>query len=568
MPLTDRLLTRAARHWPEDMRADMLAEWHAEAHTIGTDPASGRPARAWRRLRFAASLAAAPPVDEPPGLLGRLREGMPGGTRRLAPFALLALGAVIIPQIVQMLPAYADQWFGHERTPGPDLPPTGGILLTANLIALALAITLGVIAARTAPIARHRPALNALIPIVVSLLTILYMGFDGFGSTYFQTVIFLEHTPLVIATIGAAGLLCAGLVHIAPRHPAIALAVTVAGGLAVLELCGIALSWPELTATGASAGDAAGTLPGVFSTNPWIERGDLPGLGELTGPMVLELTGLMAFALAYAFTAVRAFRREPLSGVSAVPARKEGRYLALGVLPLSVAATAWAFSFPEMDPELSAGVEIFNLRGVGLVLVLLAGFLSIPGGRAVNAGLGITAAMMSTVLFHFSSVYLPVEWRRLVEVIGVLFALLAWSGAVSARRTPLRPWVLWTVPGVLAAAVSGTAEFTWWVEGAYGWKDGIALVLAVVVVQCATSRFRWWHLAVAMLMAPVLRFPLEQVGQALLSPYGHSIYRDLGGLEFGFGGPPVLVGLLLGVALGLTACAVTAAPRRSPGPVR
>ncbi|BCJ76047.1 hypothetical protein CS0771_55910 [Catellatospora sp. IY07-71] len=46
------LLARAARRWPADLRAEMIAEWQAELHAMPG---------AWRRLRYAASLAAAEP---------------------------------------------------------------------------------------------------------------------------------------------------------------------------------------------------------------------------------------------------------------------------------------------------------------------------------------------------------------------------------------------------------------------------------------------------------------------------------------------------------------------------
>jgi hypothetical protein len=53
--ICDAFLTGAANRWPEDMRAEMLAEWRAELHA-----APG----GWHRLRYAASLAVARPHGE------------------------------------------------------------------------------------------------------------------------------------------------------------------------------------------------------------------------------------------------------------------------------------------------------------------------------------------------------------------------------------------------------------------------------------------------------------------------------------------------------------------------
>src|SRR5687767_3157557 len=54
------LLTLAARRWPARVRADVEREWLAELHVLATER------RHARMLRYALSLAAARPPEQPP----------------------------------------------------------------------------------------------------------------------------------------------------------------------------------------------------------------------------------------------------------------------------------------------------------------------------------------------------------------------------------------------------------------------------------------------------------------------------------------------------------------------
>ncbi len=89
-------LRLAARRWPPAIRADQHAEWVAELHALRAEP-GGRATRGWRQLRFAASLAASPAVEDPDGRRARVDVGRPrdrrrpGGSRLVGPaLALLA----------------------------------------------------------------------------------------------------------------------------------------------------------------------------------------------------------------------------------------------------------------------------------------------------------------------------------------------------------------------------------------------------------------------------------------------------------------------------------------------
>lgn len=57
--LVHRLLTVAAHRWPAADRAELIREWVAESHTLGHEPGVPGRVRAWRQIRFAASLACA-----------------------------------------------------------------------------------------------------------------------------------------------------------------------------------------------------------------------------------------------------------------------------------------------------------------------------------------------------------------------------------------------------------------------------------------------------------------------------------------------------------------------------
>lgn len=557
--ITGRMLARAALNWPEEMRDDMIGEWNAEVHAIGDDPRHGTLRRAWRRLRYGASLAATPPVDEPPGFLRRTREAVPAGGRRLAPFLALALAALVTPQLTALFSAYAAGLFGETTEGGQLLAPARPIVIAANALPILVALGLGRLLVRIAPISRTRPVLNAVAPVVVALFTILYMGPMGLTVRMYYAVLTAERTPLAVLTVGAVGLLSAGLVLIARERRLVSLAVTVLGGLVLLVLGAMAFSIPFLQLTGAGLADMARVLPEAMTTTTWASSPEGAALTAEVSALILELAALTAFGLAYAYGGIHARPRAAAPAPEWAPARREGLWMAWAAVPVSIALAVAAFGYPMPDPAASPGVDVWNLRAAALVLVLLAGLLSIPGGRVLKAGLGVVAAIMSTVMFAYYFDGVDLAWHRLIMPIAALFALLAWAGAVAARRTPLRTWVLWAAPATMAAVTAGAADLVWQNPVLRTWPDGIGLVLVVVVVGCATGALRWWHVVVTAVLAPMVNWPLSQIGPAVLQPYAPDLY-SIGGLEHGYGGPPVLSGLLLGLALAVVALPLTSAP--------
>lgn len=79
--LVARLLERAVGRWPTHLRDDLAREWAAELHALDHEAGVPAPARTWRQLRFAASLAVAPPPGAGPAPLYWLSQVAPGGAQ-------------------------------------------------------------------------------------------------------------------------------------------------------------------------------------------------------------------------------------------------------------------------------------------------------------------------------------------------------------------------------------------------------------------------------------------------------------------------------------------------------
>ncbi|WP_027344472.1 hypothetical protein [Hamadaea tsunoensis] len=125
--LCDGMLDTTARRWPAETRAEMRAEWRAELAAVPS---------AWRKMRFAASLAAAGPDGPRPFSAVRVIPAVLG--------SLLVVGA--LPQAyfviaVRWVSFLADDTIGRHAWVG--------------VASLVLAIGLGYLAARlTAPLTR------------------------------------------------------------------------------------------------------------------------------------------------------------------------------------------------------------------------------------------------------------------------------------------------------------------------------------------------------------------------------------------------------------------------------
>ena len=136
----------AARRWPRDVSGRLRGEWAAELAAIRDDPGRSRPARAYRMIAFAGSLAFSPPVEaegaEPAGCRDRLLPAAAGAglllaaaaacnavhlaDRRTAASAMFALVAAVLTAAV----------LGH-RGRGRPVPTTvwSGVAMVAFLMA-------------------------------------------------------------------------------------------------------------------------------------------------------------------------------------------------------------------------------------------------------------------------------------------------------------------------------------------------------------------------------------------------------------------------------------------------
>jgi hypothetical protein len=167
MVITDRILRFAVRRWPADEQADLAAEWAAELHVISHGPGSER-TRAWRALRFCASLAWARP-DRDPLLAGQVSK-----TRRVTtsvaalvfgPLAgailanALVIGVMVIGQeagftfglmvgptlLLAVVPlGFLGHWLGRRRSSGPMGGTAAPIWVSVVLMVTGLVETFGI----------------------------------------------------------------------------------------------------------------------------------------------------------------------------------------------------------------------------------------------------------------------------------------------------------------------------------------------------------------------------------------------------------------------------------------
>jgi hypothetical protein len=92
--LAEAWLRLAARRWPDDLRAEQHQEWLAELAELRRDSDRGPLARSLAQLRFAASLACSPPVEDEGGVPQGWREELPKLGNAVRPLFIFAFAAV------------------------------------------------------------------------------------------------------------------------------------------------------------------------------------------------------------------------------------------------------------------------------------------------------------------------------------------------------------------------------------------------------------------------------------------------------------------------------------------
>lgn len=103
------LLAHAARRWPAQVREQSHREWLAELQALAADPDTGRWARAWRALRFSASLAVRRPAPPEAPLTPVVTTPRP--TRELfgAAIGVAVIGTLTALLLVHLPAAVADR---------------------------------------------------------------------------------------------------------------------------------------------------------------------------------------------------------------------------------------------------------------------------------------------------------------------------------------------------------------------------------------------------------------------------------------------------------------------------
>lgn len=422
----------AADRWPRDLRDDLTSEWTAEMRMMS----------AFRRLRFAFSLAASPPVEDENGAPMGWREIVPGVARRVRPFFVLYLAGCAV-----MLMAAAASTFagfaerltqtGYYTTPRTSLGIAIYVLIT--LIAYTAFGFLGTFLARRYPLVRGpRTALARLLWTLAAVAAVA----AGMAT---ETLLF-DVGPVQLAAVGmwaiAVGIVCVGAVLIA-RGGLLWLGrvLGVGLGLILFDLVSIELGVRQaarrilgVTETG-STYDAG---PYIDPSRVDVSHGPLWFLGALAGPdpasqvspdadaeiatwlsqIILAMMLGLLFAVCYtvrtavltpALTPARARVRAPrvVVPVPITPARRS-RPLSLAISGIALATWSLALAFLpsrvaryEADPEF--GIWTYEVRLAAIVLAALGLAFALTGrGRALWPPVAAGAALIVTdqVLSH------------------------------------------------------------------------------------------------------------------------------------------------------------------------
>ncbi|MEH1130173.1 hypothetical protein [Micromonospora sp. CPCC 206061] len=220
--VTGRLLALAVRGWPVHHRGDLAREWAAELHALAHEPGTGGGLRAWRQLRFAASLVRAGATAAAAGGGGRLRlGGLEAAVTRTVVLFIAAVAAVALAMAV-VFPLWAV---------APNAAASPGLATIGLLARVGAGVLVGLLLARHAV----RDGLpGGWVPPVVAL----FAGTVAAEAMVRNVSSMDAGGPLAVAGMTAAGLLvvpvAAGLAALARRRRLTALAVAVPAAPAVV----------------------------------------------------------------------------------------------------------------------------------------------------------------------------------------------------------------------------------------------------------------------------------------------------------------------------------------------
>ncbi|GIG70618.1 hypothetical protein [Phytomonospora endophytica] len=400
--VTTRCIAIAARRWPTDIRADQVAEWGAELHVMATDPGTGRLIRALRRLRFALSLAASPPVEDENGVPRGWREFLPAWGRMLWP-ALVLVGAGIATNLLTSFIGVSGRLLGDlflgSNLDYADAPRAIWTKVAIGFAVCAVAAFLvgwfGTLVGRrlpllTAPRTAWRRALAA-----VGAVALVGLGF-ALSAFWSGVGVFYDWFGLGMWAVVAAAV-AIGVVFIARGGMRwVARVLGVAGGLILLDLVAVEIGLRRATA------------PDSFVTADLIDLSMAPlwfpmSLGShefflfntpepttvsTTGDIAWTLSGSMTayllalvFLIGYTVRSARAAVRVPAAAPAVVVeprvVPRRPRIAALACVAVALGTWAWTVSYtasriePRDDhPELF--VRGFELRLAAILLAMLA----------------------------------------------------------------------------------------------------------------------------------------------------------------------------------------------------
>jgi hypothetical protein len=415
----------AAHRWRLEPGADQVREWQGELHELAVEEGAGPVARAYRRLRFALSLAVSRPVP-PPGAPARDWLDRPAGLLRVLRPVLILLGVPI--------GAVALTWAS-----APGMPVAGVVYLPAST-ALMRAVYLFVAPAAAFVLARwtgrHEPLLATVRPAVraVAVPVLLAVGVVVVYDRPYGARTGSPHAPAAVMVAVAAWTLAA-----------------VALGLWLARMP----SRPRVAVRALTAAAAVAALVVGNGADPLLV------VGNRADPLVVALVAATVFA---------AWCAPPEVGASSVGPAPAGR-AAAG--PSGAGVARWtglagglagaAILAATLIPGVFALSDTAALQWTGwldgirqtaalltVLGLLLAAVTWSPARRPADrrrkaaAGLAVVAAYCPASLFamggwHVIAEPAPDKLAAATAAVTGLLAALAAAGAVAARQAPLRP---------------------------------------------------------------------------------------------------------------------------------
>jgi hypothetical protein len=557
--MVDVLVRGAVRRWPVDARDDLTREWTAELHALAIEPGVSAPVRAWRRLRFAGSLAASGPRDA--DAIGVRGPGRASAERSHATWLVFAplLTMLITPVLLVpvQLPMY---WL--ELT-----PTVTAVFVVENYLAVAgVAALVGTLLARRLLRRRGGGAVGAAacawwsLPVVAGLLVVdgLARGVNQAWAGGWATIVvaFAVAIPLPSVAAGVAALARRGRRWLAVLLAGLAAPTLTFAGLFVAAWLDMPPSadgrpWWWLSRLGREP-----MLPS------WYDRIDG---GSPTDALLTVLPGFLLATVVLALAhAIRLARPLPSTVVAAEPGSARAADVDVPAVARSpwwhraalagaaYSVVAWAVTLAYLTPNIGvqsswparvgadglvspappAGwpgwtteegrlwmheLQVFAIVCAALCLLCAAAYRGRPLGPTLAASAVLLATTMTVVRTGWTAPRL-LPW---LAAGGLLLGMAAWAAATrwaTRSRRPGNPYRLVVTVAVLAAfLVPGSfLPRAYVVRGVQAppvlllVAVGLPTVLTVIAAMgvLATSRRSWpgpaWRLPAALAALPAI----------------------------------------------------------------